>query len=167
MGMKLSKKQLAEMFDTSERTLTDWQEKGMPIEKDSGRGKRNVYDSAACIEWRQNQLMAGKERETSRDRRDRLQGDLIEMQMAEKAGLLVPAAEVAQALSSVVHGCRSILLIAGEKLKAELDARHDIDVDADLINEHFRDVLTKLAEIQPDDAGEGDPGSAGAVSSAA
>lgn len=157
MGLKVSKKQLAETFGISERTLTEWQAKGMPIEIDSSRGHQNVYDTAACIEWRIAQIAHGG-RESARDRKDRVSADFIELQIAEKSGQLVQADEVALAWSNVVLGCRAILMNMADRLKTELDATYGIDVDAELINAHVHDALTKLAEIDAPDNGAFDAG---------
>ncbi len=144
MGLMVSKKQLAEIFDVSERTLTEWQQKGMPIAHDADRGMQNQYDTAACINWRINQLVHGSS-ESPKDRKDRVSADMIELQIAERCKQLVPADEVEAAWSGMVIGCRAELMNMAEKLKVTVDAMYGIELDIGLVNDYVHDALGKLA----------------------
>ena len=49
--MKVNKKQLADIFGASIRTIQNWQEQGMPVLRGGGKGNEVLYDSAAVIKW--------------------------------------------------------------------------------------------------------------------
>lgn len=52
MGRTVSKAELSEIVGRDERTLTRWQNDGMPvIEFGLGRGNENQYDTEAVIQW--------------------------------------------------------------------------------------------------------------------
>lgn len=49
--MEVNKKQLADIFGASVRTIQNWQEQGMPVLRGGGKGNEVLYDSAAVIKW--------------------------------------------------------------------------------------------------------------------
>ncbi|MFS3227824.1 phage tail terminator protein [Escherichia coli] len=49
--MEVNKKQLADIFGASIRTIQNWQEQGMPVLRGGGKGNEVLYDSAAVIKW--------------------------------------------------------------------------------------------------------------------
>ena len=49
--MEVNKKQLADIFGASIRTIQNWQEQGMPVLRGGGNGNEVLYDSAAVIRW--------------------------------------------------------------------------------------------------------------------
>ncbi|EFE7706038.1 Ail/Lom family outer membrane beta-barrel protein [Escherichia coli] len=49
--MEVHKKQLADIFGASIRTIQNWQEQGMPVLRGGGKGNEVLYDSAAVIKW--------------------------------------------------------------------------------------------------------------------
>ncbi|WKV82658.1 terminase small subunit [Pseudomonas sp. B24_DOA] len=52
MGKTVSKADLSEIVGRDERTLTRWQNDGMPVtEFGLGRGNENQYDTEAVIQW--------------------------------------------------------------------------------------------------------------------
>ncbi len=49
--MEVNKKQMADIFGASIRTIQNWQEQGMPVLRGGGKGNEVLYDSAAVIKW--------------------------------------------------------------------------------------------------------------------
>ena len=49
--MEVNKKQLADIFGASIRTIQNWQEQGMPVLRGGGKGNEVLYDSADVIKW--------------------------------------------------------------------------------------------------------------------
>ncbi|EEW1842875.1 terminase small subunit [Escherichia coli] len=43
--MEVNKKQLADIFGASIRTIQNWQEQGMPVLRGGGKGNEVLYDS--------------------------------------------------------------------------------------------------------------------------
>src|SRR3990172_13341229 len=66
--MIVNKHQLADVMGVSERTLSEWQEDGLPIKSVGGRGMENQYETAEVIEWRVQRAVAGKSVMTPQDR---------------------------------------------------------------------------------------------------
>lgn len=158
MGLIVSKKELAEIVGVSERTLSDWQEKGMPIKVQTSRGHANEYDTADVINWRVNFIASGEQTETSKERLDRLSGDLKELELMEKSGMFVLADDVQWALESVILSARSELMRLARQLKKHLEKKYDVDVDLEDLQDFVRPVLTRLAENPVDDEDEAESG---------
>lgn len=49
--MRLSKRDLAAKLCVSERSLTAWQDAGMPVLEHGRRGQENAYDLVAVVRW--------------------------------------------------------------------------------------------------------------------
>jgi phage terminase Nu1 subunit (DNA packaging protein) len=92
---------------------------------------------------------------------------LKQLQVAEKAGVLIPVDEVEPRLASMVTAVRQELLALPEKLAGEIRALHEIDIDAALIEQHIHDALNHLAgDLSGDDCGDVSPGSSAVVAAA-
>lgn len=85
-----------------------------------------------------------------RARESRLKGDILELQIHEKAGSLIQAADVEREWQSLILAARSELMMLPGKIAAELKAIHGIDADTGLIELHIADALRRLADIEPD-----------------
>lgn len=136
MGKIVNKRDLSQILGISERTLTEWQREGMPMLLSTGRGSPNQYDTAAVIAWRIAREINGAEKESQKDRLDRLRGDQIELQMAKEIRELIPAAEIEPAIGQFISD--AVALIAGIPDKYapiveaadSLDAKHAVLEDA-------------------------------------
>lgn len=160
--MIVNKTQLAEIHGVTDRTVTDWQKAGMPVRAlgGPGRGHENQYDVAACIEWRIQRALAGAQVESAKERKDRLEGDRIELQLAKEAGLLVALEEIEPLWTSAILAAKSGLMEGVYRLKAELDAAYGVDVDVALLEDHVAQTLARLADHPPT------PGAAGPAAEA-
>lgn len=86
-----------------------------------------------------------------RARESRLKGDMLQLQIQEKASALIPAAAVEQAWQSMIVAARSELLLLPGKIVHQIKALHGIEVDPSLIEDHVRDALERLAADAPPD----------------
>ncbi len=80
-----------------------------------------------------------------RARESRLKGDLLQLQIQEKSGVLIPADAVEQQWTALVVACKTELLLIPDKLAATLKALHGIDIDPALIEQPINDALIRLA----------------------
>lgn len=144
MGKLVNKKELSEILDISERTLTEYQKQGMPLLLDAKRGEANQYNTGAVIKWLIEKTVNSKV-ESARERLDRVRADREELLFAKDLGELVPADGVEEIWASAVIGARQTLLQSSAKLKGEIDALYNIDVDLDVLHEHTREVLIQLS----------------------
>lgn len=143
--MIVNKRELADIFGVSERTLTEYQKGGMPVAESGERGQANRYLTEDVHRWLLDRALRGAQNETTKERLERIKGDREELAYANDIGELVPAAEVEKTLSSLAVSIRNTILQGANKLKTELDALYGIDTDIDLLNEHNRAVLTQLS----------------------
>lgn len=148
--MIANKNQLADIMGVSERTLTEWQEAGMPIEMVGGRGLENQYDTAKVVEWRLQRALNGATVESAREERDRMEAKLLELRIAKEAGLLVSIDDVQPAWEAAILAARSDLLSLPARLKAAIDARYQIDIDPQMLDDEVYQALAKLAEKPPE-----------------
>ncbi|MCV6612007.1 MAG: terminase small subunit [Amphritea sp.] len=163
---RVNKKQLADIFGVSERTLTDYQkDPTFPIEEDNGRGRENVYDTVDVHDWFVKRA-AGKKAETNKERLDRIKGDREELAHAKDLGETVPADLVEERLANVVIAIRSDLLNNNLQLKTDIDLEYGIDLDIETLHAHSRTILEHLSEIGSE-SGRGDKSRAEEVRSAA
>lgn len=149
----VNKRELAAIVGVSERTLTEWQEQGLPVELVGGRGLDNQYDTAKVIEWRIQKALAGQAKESGRERLERLQAEDLELKIAERAGRMVALADIEPAWTDGITAARADLLAVADRLKTKLDASYRINVDPALIEAEVLQALAKLAGRGPQLAG--------------
>lgn len=80
-----------------------------------------------------------------RARESRLKGDLLQLQIQEKAGVLIPAAAVEQEWQALIIAARSELLLLPDKIVHAIKTLYGLDVDPSLIESHIHDALNRLA----------------------
>lgn len=143
--MKVNKKQLADIVGVSERTLTEWQEEGLPIARKGMRGEENEYDTAVVFTWyaRRALVLAGKS-ETQRDREARLRGDMLEIQLAKEHGSLVPAGEVKPVWESRVLAAAAFMMSRQSRLAGILEATPGIEAKREFLKKEDAIFLEKL-----------------------
>ncbi|MBB3192059.1 terminase small subunit [Halomonas cerina] len=154
----INKGQLAQMLGVSERSLTDWQSKGMPAEKLGAVRTGNEYSLTAVIEWLLTRaISAGME--SAKDRLDRLRGDQLEREMLKEDGVLVSPDDLDAEYAAMVDAARAELLFnMPDALAAELTAILGEEVDVSIIRRHVDGALTTLSHYDPSDDTEGDDG---------
>ncbi len=153
MGQQVSKAQLCEIVGRDERTISRWQNNGMPVlQTGLGRGNENEYDTQAVIEWLVQIAQQRGEKEGVRDRLDRIRGDREELALAKELGELVVAAELIERFEAVITAAKIELLnTLPENLASELSARYGVEVDDHLIREPIEAILRELSNYDPDD----------------
>ncbi|MCO7609389.1 MULTISPECIES: terminase small subunit [Pseudomonas chlororaphis group] len=153
MGKTVSKPELSEIVGRDERTLSRWQNDGMPvIEFGLGRGNENQYDTQAVIEWLIRQAALNGKKESTRDRLDRLRGDREELALAKDLGEVVIEAEMVERFEAVITSAKIELLNTfPDELAATLSARYGVEVDEQLIREPIESILRRLSAYGEDD----------------
>ncbi len=145
MGKTVNKRELAEILGKSERALTDFQEEGLPIHRKGARGEENEYDTEAVLEWLvQRALARAGKAESQRDREARLRGDMLEIELAEKNGSIVPADQVDPIWQSRVLAAAFYIASRHSRLAGLLEATPGIEAKRELLKREDADFLSKL-----------------------
>lgn len=161
MGRQVSKAELSELVGRDERTLSRWQNEGMPVvEFGLGRGNENLYDTEAVITWLVQQAALNGRKESVRDRLDRIKGDREELALAKDLEQVVIADELIAGYETMLTAAKVELLNTyPENLASDLSARYGVEIDEQLIRDPLEAILRELSNYDPfdDDPSDGDP----------
>lgn len=95
---------------------------------------------------------SGDDLVAERVKTERVSRELMLLNLAEKQGTLIHVEQLRPMYSQMVGSFKTELLALPDKLKAELDALHGINVDAELLNAHVRAALEQLSRYDPGDS---------------
>ena len=167
----VNKHDLSEILGISERTLTEWQKDGLPIEYEGERGEANRYDTAKVIAWWIAREVGKVQAESPKDRLARLQADKVELDIAKDLGKLIAVEDIEPAWIAMVTDARSFLRAQPERLAHLLELSEGVDAKRDLLVETLDEFLRKLSGYSlpavEDDAGGPDAPGDGAGGAAA
>lgn len=145
---------IADVFGVAPKTIVEWQEQGFPVAQRGGPGVASEYESAACINWLVEREVKKVLVEKPQDRLARVQADKIEMENAERRGLLIPADQLEPKLKAAFIAARENWLAAVPRLAHELPA--DPREREDLLRAEFEAFLHRLADWAHADVEEED-----------
>ena len=145
---------IADVFGVAPKTIVEWQEQGMPIAVRGRPGVPSEYDSEACIAWMVDREVKKVQNEKPQDRLARLQADKIEMELAERRGVLIPADLLEPRLQAAFTAARERLLEAAPRLARELPA--DAEGREAALQAEFEALLHRLADWANAGVDEGD-----------
>lgn len=151
--MIVNKRVLSDVLGVSERSLTDWQKQGLPIEFSAIRGAENEYDTAKVIKWMIAKELAKIQLQSPKERLDSLRADEVELRLAERAGQLLIASDVQTLWSTVIATTRMELESFVDGIDSKVRAA---GVDADKLNlrESLVDLLGRLETMELPDVDE-------------
>lgn len=167
---KATRAELAWLFDTTERTITNYRQEGIPC---NVRGTRVAYPLVRCVKWlleKERKAAAGDGGESVRQRRAAAELRKIELEVAQTEGTLI-ALEVhelrieklSERLAAAVKGLGRF---AGDVQRATTDIEA-----AELLERMSDDLLRALMGVADDlddliDADEDDDAPAAAAAAA-
>lgn len=171
--MEVNKKQLADIFGASIRTIQNWQEQGMPVLRGGGKGNEVLYDSAAVIKWyaeRDAEIENEKLRreveelrqasetdlqpgtiEYERHRLTRAQADAQELKNARDSAEVVETAFCTFVLSRIAGEIASILdgiPLSVQRRFPELENRHVDFLKRDIIKAMYAATIESELDTQ-------------------
>lgn len=148
--MIVNKRQLAATFGVSEETITQWQNKGMPIVSQRKGTQGNEYETADCIRWFANRDAGGDgalDLNQERARLAKAQADKTTLEAAELKGEMVRYEEISAHWTNRAAACRSRLLTIPSKIAPRVRAAvNDFEAAATLEVE----ICEALEEISGD-----------------
>jgi phage terminase Nu1 subunit (DNA packaging protein) len=144
----VTRAELLEIFDASDRVATNWVEEGMPVvhQGGSGRGDESTFDVGEVHRWLLGRAVAAAKRETADSKLRELQAQELEIRIIERTGGLVSIADLEPALAEAIITARNDFLQLGDRLKERIDAEYRINLDPGLIEVEIITTLTRLSE---------------------
>lgn len=146
----IGQERIADMFGVAPKTIVEWQEAGFPVALRGGPGVASEYETEPCITWLVDRERAKVQGESPRDRVFRLQGDALELDMAEKRGLLIPVDQVEPKWRAACIAAREGLLRERRRLAALLDGVTERRRMEDIIGQAHEAFLRRLADWRKD-----------------
>ncbi len=143
MARIVGQERIAEVFGVAPKTIVEWQEQGFPVAQRGGPGVASEYESAECIRWMVERELRKIQAETPSDRLSRVKAESIEMDNAERRGLLVRADQLEPKLKAAFLEAREKWLDAVHRLSRELPA--DVDGRESMLQAEFEAFLHRLA----------------------
>lgn len=135
---------IAAVFGVAPKTIVEWQEQGFPVAVRGRPGVPSEYETDVCIEWLVAREVKKVQSEKPQDRLARVQADKIEMENAERRGLLIPADQLEPRLKAAFVSAREAWLDAVPRLARELPA--DPDEREQVLQAEFEAFLHQLAD---------------------
>lgn len=150
--MKLNKRQLADCFDVSEETITQWQNQGCPVESRARGSKGNVYDTGAVFAWRIGRAQQrGDDGEpqgdlvAERTRLTKLQADRVAIEIAEAKGQLVWADAVQESWATHIMAARARFLAFPTRYAPRIAPPGKVADVQEILREGIDECLNELA----------------------
>jgi len=144
MARALPQKVMLRVFETSRRVILDWQDAGMP------RAKDKSYDLYSAVPWMRKRLArsvdsddGGGSAELERGRG--LRANMLELDLREREGELLDAAEVKSQWGRLLTTFRQTLLGIPSRLAPALAATDDPVETSRLLEEQIAGALAALA----------------------
>jgi hypothetical protein len=146
MAMTVNQTQLAELLGVSDVTLWEWQklEKPLPILKQGARGEANQYDLRAVLAWYVAREVDKRAPKSAREERDAIDLEIRQLDLAERKGTMVPAAEVRPLWDNRVLTAAAFMAGRHSRLAAMLEASPGIEAKRELLKKEDANFLTKL-----------------------
>lgn len=140
----IGQEQIAEVFGVAAKTIVEWQEQGFPISVRGAPGIPSEYETEACINWLIDREVRKVQTERPQDRLARVQADKIEMENAEKRGLLIPADQLEPKLRAAMIAAREHWRNEPARLAREVPGKPIKEIE-ELLAAAFDGFLVKLS----------------------
>lgn len=140
----VGQEQIAEVFGVAPKTIVEWQEQGFPVAVRGRPGVPSEYDSETCISWLVERELKKIRDERPQDRLARVQADKIEMENAQRRGMLIPADQLEPKLKAAFVAAREAWLEAPQRLARELP--EDLRLREEMLQAEFEAFLHRLAD---------------------
>lgn len=119
--MIVTRKELADIFGITDRTVSTWITKGL---KSCGKRDRQLlYNTVDAITFRENEVMmnsTGLDFEAERTRKIKLEADKVELELRKMRGQLIETEQVINEWSASIIKCKTKLIAIAEKTSSML-----------------------------------------------
>jgi len=149
--MIADRKQMADIFGVTTRTIDTWQKEGLPVVAVPGRPCS--FDTVRAIEWRLARVGASADGEIDqaheKARLTRAQADRAELEAAELKGTLIQAEQVAQTWGNVLANVKTRIRSIPTKLAHKLANVRKISEAEELLRDSLDQALEELSAYEP------------------
>jgi len=142
--------QIASVFGVAPKTINEWQDQGMPIAERGRPGVASQFETAECIDWYVRREVEKVRGESPADRLSRVKADAIEMDNAERRGLLIPADQLEPKIKAAIVLAREQWMDQPARLVRQLQGKSTEEGER-ILEEAFGAFLTRLASWQTAD----------------
>lgn len=151
---KWTKSELSDAMGVSTRTVSNWQNRGMPVAVRRSSPEGNLYDSAACIEWRIRERVSETvtisngqtlDYEAERARLTKAQADKTELEVAQLNGLLIRSDVVAQTWQAMTAAAKAKFLAMPTQIANAVIAATDLQEVVEAVSNPIREALSDLS----------------------
>ena len=139
--------QIADLLGVAPKTVVEWQEQGLPIALRGKPGVPSEYETADCVRWLVEREVKKVQGEKPQDRLARVQADKIELELAEKRGLLLPADQIEPKLRAAVIAAREMWRNEPARLAREVPGKPIKEIE-ELLAGSYEAFLVKLSRWQ-------------------
>ena len=141
----IGQENIAAIFGVAPKTIVEWQGDGFPIARRGSPGVPSEYETQACIRWLVERELRKVRSESPNDRLARVKADAIEMDNAERRGLLVPADQIEPKLRAAMVLARESWMDCAPRVAREVRASGS-DEDAEtLLAAEFAEFLKRIS----------------------
>lgn len=148
----LKQTDLMALFGVTDRTIQLWHAKGLPR---TGEGRGCTYAWAQVLPWYVAYISgSGKDDRgvSDRDRLVRAQANLAEMELAERAGLLVRTEDVRASAEEVLSRVRAKLLAIPNRVAGRMTGEETREQRQELLRDEVHQALAELAAMADEEA---------------
>ena len=155
MGKIVNKTELAEIVGKTQKTLTTWQQNGMPVKLAGKKGTGNQYDTANVIDWIVNREISkltidedGQfyDVDVERGRLTHHQANKTALEEEILKRKLIPADEVEAEWSKMVSSLRAKMLAIPTKTAHKLINVSDFEEVESVLKSYIYEALKELSE---------------------
>lgn len=139
----VGQERIADVFGVAPKTIVEWQEQGFPVAVRGAPGIPSEYDTQTCVGWLVQREVTKVQGERPQDRLARVQADKIEMENAERRGLLINAEQLEPKLKAAAVSAREDWMDAVPRLARELP--DDLLAREAMLQAEFEAFLLRLA----------------------
>lgn len=139
----LNQREVGEFFGVSDTTVQTWQAEGMPVHVRGERGMPHQFDSAAIHAWLLDRAVARERRDRPRDRLDRANAELRELDLQKRRGELIE-------LEPVVATWGNLFAISRTRLLAIADGADVPEGFRSALRDRIAEALQDLAAHDPE-----------------
>lgn len=143
----VGQEQIADVLGVAPKTIVEWQEQGLPIALRGKPGVPSEYEAEDCVRWLIDREVKKVQGEKPQDRLARVQADKIELELAEKRGLLLPADQIEPKLRAAIVAAREMWRNEPARLAREVPGKTIKEME-ELLAQSYEAFLMKLSRWQ-------------------